>query len=47
MRIGIFQGATGPASKITDIVDNARQAEAEGFATLRWPTSSPTTRWAC
>ncbi len=34
MRIGIFQGATGPASKITDIVDNARQAEAEGFATF-------------
>ena len=32
MRIGIFSGATGPAARIGDLVADARQAEAEGFA---------------
>lgn len=34
MRIGIFTGSTGPAAKITDVVADARAAEAEGFATF-------------
>ena len=32
MQIGIFTGATGPAAKIGDIVQDAQNAESEGFA---------------
>ena len=34
MKIGIFTGSTGPAAKVTDVVADARAAEAEGFATF-------------
>ncbi len=34
MRLGIFTGSTGPAAKVTDVVADARQAEAEGFASF-------------
>lgn len=34
MRLGIFTGSTGPAAKVTDVVVDARQAEAEGFASF-------------
>ena len=34
MKIGIFTGSTGPAVKVTDVVADARAAEAEGFATF-------------
>ena len=34
MRLGIFTGSTGPAAKVTDVVADARQTEAEGFASF-------------
>lgn len=34
MRLGIFSGSTGPAAKVTDLADDARRAEAEGFASF-------------
>lgn len=34
MKIGIFTGATGPAARVGDVVEDARRAEAEGFATF-------------
>ena len=34
MKIGIFTGSTGPAAKVTDVVADARQAEAEGFTSF-------------
>lgn len=34
MRLGIFTGSTGPAAKVTAVVADARQAEAEGFASF-------------
>ena len=34
MKLGIFTGSTGPAAKVTDVVADARQAEAEGFASF-------------
>ncbi len=32
MKIGLFTGATGPAARVGDIVEDARRAEGEGFA---------------